>query len=151
MKVSAFLTSKVYVSQVSFGSSLKLTAPFISLSMDATSRNAVIALTNNRSQMLTISSDDHKGTIEHTYVFKDSELPQATYDFGAVLANKSQSVVFGTVKGCVAVWDRSTADVSYGMSHAEDDRVMAVSVSLSMRLDLEYMNPVFISSVFTFF
>ena len=90
LKVSAFLASKVYVSQVSFGSSLKLTAPFISLSMDATSRNAVIALTNNRSQMLTISSDDHKGTIEHTYVFKDPELMQATYDFGAVLANKSQ-------------------------------------------------------------
>lgn len=107
-----------------------------SLSMDATSRNAIIALADRQSQMLTISSDDHKGSVEHTYAFKEPELLQATYEFGAVLANKNQSIVFGSVKGCVAVWDRSTADVSFGMSHAEDDRVMAVSVSMGLQLDM---------------
>lgn len=131
----------MYVFETCIGLRFSLTF-IISLSMDATSRNAVIALADRRSQMLTISSDDHKGTVEYTYVFNEPEAHQATYDFGAVLANKSQSVIYGNVRGCVAVWDRSTADVSFGMSHAEDDRVMAVSVSMGLQL---YMNSLLIS------
>ncbi|CAL1703375.1 unnamed protein product [Somion occarium] len=109
LKVSAFLKSKV-------------------LSLDVEGRNTLVALAGGRSQLLTISSDDHKGTIEQTYYLGDPELQSnALYDFGALFANRSQAIIYGAVRGCLMVWDRSTADVSYGMAHGENDQVLAIS------------------------
>lgn len=101
------------------------------MSLDVEGRNTLVALAGGRSQLLTISSDDHKGTIEQTYYLGDPELQSnALYDFGALFANRSQAIIYGAVRGCLMVWDRSTADVSYGMAHGENDQVLAISVRL---------------------
>ncbi|KAI0078147.1 hypothetical protein K474DRAFT_1771230 [Panus rudis PR-1116 ss-1] len=86
---------------------------------------ALVTLSNGKCELVKISQDDLKGTIEQTFAFKEGQ--SASCEYGALFTNKSQAVLFGALQGCVMVWERSTAEIMYGMSHGEDDVIQAVS------------------------
>lgn len=66
-----------------------------------------------------IAQDDHKGKIEQVYSCKSAEpqIQYSTYEFGAIFTRQDQAVLFGTVDGCLLVWDKMRGDVIYGFDH----------------------------------
>ncbi|EPQ58656.1 hypothetical protein GLOTRDRAFT_114989 [Gloeophyllum trabeum ATCC 11539] len=96
------------------------------LDVDSQGTSALVAQHGGRCHLVGIE-DGRKGTIERAYVLKDTEIQNATlYDFGAIFANGDQSVLFGDLHGCVLVWDKMGAEVSYGLDHG-DETVQAVA------------------------
>jgi hypothetical protein len=61
---------------------------------------------------------DNKGNIEQVYSGKEADA-RVDNAFGAVFAGRGQAVLFGSVDGCVLVWDRKKGHVVYGMDHGE--------------------------------
>ncbi|KAG6849085.1 hypothetical protein H0H93_011394 [Arthromyces matolae] len=71
---------------------------------------------------------DNKGTVEWTYSCSeyDSRNMQLS-TFGAIFAAQTQAVLFGSIEGCVLVWDRKRAAIVYGLEHDEDDPIEAIA------------------------
>lgn len=70
--------------------------------------------------MVNISQDDAKGKVEQVYVSKDTDLQTgASYDFGALFANRGRSLLFGVTRGCIMVWDRKSGEITHGLNHGE--------------------------------
>ena len=79
----------------------------------------MVSLTGGRAQLVTIKQDDQRGVVEQTFTLQNPELQNnASYEFGVSFANRHQTVLFGSTRGCVMVWDRSSAEVISGFSHA---------------------------------
>ncbi|KAG6907454.1 hypothetical protein DXG01_008838 [Tephrocybe rancida] len=72
---------------------------------------------------------DNKGVVEQSFTCKETEVrgSQVGTSFGAVFATEGQAVLFGSVEGCVLVWDRKKAVIVYGLEHEEDDTIQAVA------------------------
>ncbi len=87
----------------------------------------MVSLTGGRAQLVTIKQDDQRGVVEQTFTLQDPELQSsASYDFGVSFANRNQTIVFGSIRGCVMVWDRNSADVISGFYHAEGEDIFDV-------------------------
>jgi hypothetical protein len=96
-----------------------------------------VAQTGCRSHLVGIAQDDHKGKIEQVYSCKSAEpqIQYSTYEFGAIFTRQDQAVLFGTVDGCLLVWDKRRGDVIYGFDHGKgtgDSCVRSVMCSLSL-------------------
>jgi len=44
-----------------------------------------------------------------------------------VFATQGQAVLFGSVDGCVLVWDKDKGAIVYGLAHEEGDIIQAVA------------------------
>ncbi|KAG6865668.1 hypothetical protein C0991_000438 [Blastosporella zonata] len=73
-----------------------------------------------------IRRPDNRGAVEQSFICKETRVSQ-TSGFGAVFATEGQAVLFGSVGGCVLVWDRKKAVIVYGLEHEEDDTIQAVA------------------------
>ncbi|KAI0792740.1 hypothetical protein C8Q75DRAFT_579545 [Abortiporus biennis] len=92
--------------------------------------HALATLNNSRVQLVKVLQDDHKATVEQTYLTQDNDkLGFVSYDFGAVFANKNEDVLFGAVRGCIIVWDRNSGEIVSGLAHPEDDSSIEAVVS----------------------
>lgn len=69
-------------------------------------------------RLINIKQHDRDNVVEQTYNLPgiDRRWPS---DFGAVFATRGQAVLYGTVEGCVMVWDKKKAAVVYGLEHDE--------------------------------
>lgn len=56
--------------------------------------------------------------MEQSYACKETEL-RPTGGFGALFATRGQAILFGSVEGCVLVWDKKKAAIVYGLEHEE--------------------------------
>lgn len=68
--------------------------------------------------MVGIRQPDHKGSVEQLYTCKETEA-RPSAGFGANFATKGQAVLFGSVEGCVLIWDKKKAAIVYGLEHEE--------------------------------
>ncbi|THH31541.1 hypothetical protein EUX98_g2657 [Antrodiella citrinella] len=103
-------------------------APISSLETDVRGQIGLTTLADGRCELVNVRLDANKGSVEQSFTVKDMELPGPfTHTFGAVFVSSGQSVVHGSVRGCVMVWDRSAGDVVYGLKHGEEDSVNTVS------------------------
>lgn len=89
--------------------------------------------------LVNIGGGDGKGNVEQAYTLKDPELQSAaTFGFAALFATRGLSLLFGTVQGCVMVWDRASGDVVHGLYIGEGavrNKVNAASQSLTFLND----------------
>jgi hypothetical protein len=69
-------------------------------------------------RLLSIRQTDKKGSVERSYSCKETEA-RPNGGFGAVFATQGQAVLYGSVEGCVLVWDRKKGAVVYGLAHEE--------------------------------
>ncbi|KAG6845203.1 hypothetical protein H0H87_012530 [Tephrocybe sp. NHM501043] len=75
-----------------------------------------------------IRRPNNHGAVEQSFSCKETEARSAQAgSFGAVFATEGQAVLFGSVEGCVLVWDRKKAAIVYGLEHEEDDSIQAVA------------------------
>ena len=78
------------------------------------------AQTGGKSHLVNISQDDQKGKTEQVYSLKDPDQePGASYDFGALFVSRGQRILFGDVRGCIMVWDRTKGEIVHGLNHGE--------------------------------
>lgn len=99
------------------------------LDTDTRGQLGLTTLADGRCELVNIRLDANKGSVEQIYSVKDMELPGTfTHDFGAVFVNGGQRVMYGSVQGCVMVWDRSNGDVAYGLRHGEGEAGCSASV-----------------------
>ncbi|KAJ7272979.1 WD40-repeat-containing domain protein [Mycena rebaudengoi] len=73
--------------------------------------------------MVRLGVEDNK-RVKHTYTNKQK---QATAEFGGVYCPGGKTIMYGTVDGCVLVWDVKGQGVVYGMEHDADDEIHAVA------------------------
>ncbi|KAG5652013.1 hypothetical protein H0H81_006595 [Sphagnurus paluster] len=79
------------------------------------------------SVLVGIRQADSKGSVEQSFTCKETETKSSGSGFGAVFATDGQAVLFGSVQGCVLVWDRKRGNIVYGLEHEEEDTVQAVA------------------------
>lgn len=109
LRASAFLRSKV-----------------VTLDVDPRGTHALAAQTG--SCILVNITQEGRGNVEQAYSPKDLDIQtDAAYDFGALFAARGASLLFGSVQGCVMVWDRASGAVVHGLSHGEDTSIQAVA------------------------
>lgn len=90
-----------------------------SIDVNPSSGHALVGQTGGCAHLVGI---DQKGKIEQVYTTKDIDTEaKGNYEFGAVFASRGQTILFGSVEGCVLVWDRNNADVIYGLDHGEGE------------------------------
>ncbi|KAH8100194.1 WD40-repeat-containing domain protein [Cristinia sonorae] len=103
-----------------------------SLDTDARGSLGLTALADGRCELVNIRLDANKGSVEQTFsvkdAVKDAELADSfAHDFGASFVSNGQNIIFGSVRGCVMVWDCGSGDVVYGLCHTEDEPIHTVS------------------------
>lgn len=100
------------------------------LDINSPTTHALVTQVGGRTHLVGIKQDDNKGKIVQVYANNDNEA-NASYDFGALFANRGQTVLFGAVKGCIMAWDKDTADVSYGLNHNEGTASFSETLSMT--------------------
>jgi len=99
------------------------------LDVNASGNLALVAQTGGRAHLVTIKQDDSKGKIEQVYAIKeDDTIAKMKHEFGAMFANQGQTVLFGSVEGCVLVWDKSNGNVLCALDHCEDDIIQTIAI-----------------------
>ncbi|KAF7971452.1 hypothetical protein HWV62_21022 [Athelia sp. TMB] len=89
------------------------------LDVDPTGNIALAAQAGGRAHLVSVGPSGD-GKIQQVYAIKDEELVQKlTHEFGAVFANQGQTVLFGSMNGCVLVWDKEKANVLCVLDHCE--------------------------------
>lgn len=81
---------------------------------------ALVAQTGGRAHLVSVNQIDRKGTIEQVYAIKEENiLSEMTHEFGALFANGGRAVLYGSMNGCVLVWDKSEGNIVCGLDHCE--------------------------------
>ncbi|KAG6873364.1 hypothetical protein C0995_016473 [Termitomyces sp. Mi166 len=115
LRAYAFLTSRIYT-----------------LDLMSSGTHALVGL-ESKAYVLNIRKPENKGDIEQSFSFREQETRGSQSSsslpggFGAVFATEGQAVLFGSLEGCVLVWDRKKAVIVYGLEHEEDDSIQAVA------------------------
>ncbi|KAK2460668.1 hypothetical protein APHAL10511_007138 [Amanita phalloides] len=101
-----------------------------SLDMSPTGSHVLVGQTGGRARLVSTRQSGNRGAVEVLYSLREQgqqpEDDESGYP-GAIFAATGQAVLFGTVGGCVLVWDRNRATVSYGLEHDKNDVIQAVS------------------------
>jgi len=88
---------------------------------------ALVAQAGGRAHLVAVKQTEKKGKIEQVYAIKDEDLvSQLKHEFGAVFANDGQKVLFGSMNGCVLVWDKMKGDVMCGLDHCEGGTIFDI-------------------------
>ena len=109
------------VSVFGFGEST-LMARFTSnsLDLDPTGSHVLVGQHGGCAKLVGIRQLDKKGQVERTYSCTETEA-RPNGGFGAFFATEGQAILFGSVDGCVLVWDRKKGAVVYGLEHEEGE------------------------------
>lgn len=79
-----------------------------------------MAQSGGRAHLVSIKQNDNKGKIEQVYAIKDEGIiSKMKHEFGAVFASQGQTVLFGSVEGCVLVWDKNKGNILFALDHCE--------------------------------
>lgn len=127
LRAYSFLKSKMFVRFRL--ESFQITYIICSCNIDVnpTSTQALVAQIGGRAHLVGIGRDDGKGKVEQVYCIKDEAIvPRMTHEFGAVFTNQGQTVLFGSVDGCVVVWDKSKGDVACVLDHCEGECTLCI-------------------------
>lgn len=90
----------------------------ISIDVNASGSHAVVAFVGGFSRLVNLTSPDKKGKAEREFSNRDTEARPGG-GFGAVYAARGQGVLYGSVEGCVLVWDVKSGQLIYGLEHQE--------------------------------
>ncbi|KAJ7491170.1 hypothetical protein FB451DRAFT_1023316, partial [Mycena latifolia] len=99
MKVYAFLQSSI-----------------TSIDMSPIGTHAVIAQAGGSACLVALGSHEEKRIVQS---YLDQDLRDGA--LGAVFSAQGQAVLFGTVEGCLLVWDTQKGALVYGMEHEEGE------------------------------
>ncbi|GJE88033.1 WD40-repeat-containing domain protein [Phanerochaete sordida] len=109
LRASAFLRSKV-----------------VTLDVDPRGMHALAAQAGS-CYLVNITQEGH-GNVEQAYSSKDADVQSsAAYDFGALFAARGAALLFGSMHGCVMVWDRASGAIVHGLNHGEDHSIQAIA------------------------
>ncbi|THG98048.1 hypothetical protein EW026_g4079 [Hermanssonia centrifuga] len=98
------------------------------LDMDPKGTHVLAAQAGGRAHLVNVSGEDDKGKVEKIYATQDPDYENdLSYDFGALFANRGVYLLFGNVRGCIMVWDRSSGDIVHGLHHGDDNSIPAVA------------------------
>lgn len=89
-----------------------------SLDLNPAGTHVLVSQIGGSARLLNIRQADKKGSVELSYSCKETEA-HPDGGFGAVFATQGQAVLFGSVEGCVLVWDRKKGAIVYGLAHEE--------------------------------
>ncbi|KAF8229556.1 hypothetical protein L208DRAFT_1459814 [Tricholoma matsutake] len=103
-----------------------LKAKITSLDLNPAGTHVLVSQIGGSARLLNIRQADKKGSVELSYSCKETEA-HPDGGFGAVFATQGQAVLFGSVEGCVLVWDRKKGAIVYGLAHEEGDIIQAVA------------------------
>ncbi|KAF8352224.1 WD40-repeat-containing domain protein [Amanita rubescens] len=103
-----------------------------SLDMSPGSSHILVGQIGGRARLVSTRQSGNRGDVEVSYSLKEKAQAQQSEDIhsgfpGAIFAAAGQVVLFGAEDGCVVVWDRVKATVSYGLEHEKGDVIQAVS------------------------
>jgi hypothetical protein len=87
------------------------------LDLNPAGTHVLVSQVGGSARLLSIRQTDNKGSVEHSYSCK--EIEARPNGFGAVFATQGQAVLFGSVEGCVLVWDKDKGAIVYGLAHEE--------------------------------
>lgn len=105
------------------------------LDVDPTGNIALVAQVGGRAHLVSVGPNGD-GKIQQVYCIKDEELvPKLTHEFGALFANQGQTVLFGSMSGCVLAWDKEKANVLCVLDHCEGKESAPISCGVTENLE----------------
>lgn len=116
LRAYAFLKTKMYVS--SFMITIILTFISSHIDVNPSGTHVLLAHTGGWAELVGIRQSDNKGHVEQVYSSKENEA-KIGCSFGATFAKWGQFVLFGSSEGCLLIWDKSKADIAYGLDHGD--------------------------------
>jgi hypothetical protein len=92
-----------------------------SLDLNPTGSHVLVGQVGGCARLVGLRQPDNKGFVEQSYSCQETEA-RPNGGFGAVFATQGQAVLFGSVEGCVLVWDRKKGAIVYALEHDEGER-----------------------------
>ena len=89
-----------------------------SLDLNPAGTHVLVSHIGGYARLLSIRHTNKKETVAISYSCKETQAHPDS-GFGAVFATQGQAVLFGSVEGCVLVWDRKKGAIVYGLAHDE--------------------------------
>ena len=90
------------------------------LNLSPNGSHVLVGQVGGRARLVSGRQCGNRGAVEVSYLPKEQlqQLSETHSQYpGAVFAAAGQTVIFGSVEGCVLVWDKTKATVSYGLEH----------------------------------
>ncbi|KAF8638838.1 hypothetical protein AX17_001896 [Amanita inopinata Kibby_2008] len=101
-----------------------------SLNLSPNGSHVLVGQVGGRARLVSARHSSNRGAVEVSYSLQE-QLGQLNKFLlsrpGAVFTAGGEAVLFGSMEGCVLVWDRKRATILYGLEHEKDDIVHAVS------------------------
>lgn len=98
-----------------------------SLDMNPSGSHVLVGQVGGRARLVSTRQSGNRGAVEVSYSLKEQlQQPGDIHSGypGAIFAAAGRTVLYGSVDGCVLVWDRSRAIVSYGLEHGKGERLI---------------------------
>lgn len=94
-----------------------------SLDMSPGSLHVLVGQLGGRARLVSTRQTGNRGAVEVSYSLAQAQQSEDIHSGfpGATFAAAGQMVLFGAEDGCVLVWDRIKATVSYGLEHEKGE------------------------------
>ena len=97
--------------------------------MSSSGSHVLVAQIGGRARLVSTRQTGNRGAVEVSYSLKEkAQQPDDFYSGypGAIFAAAGQVVIYGAEDGCVLVWDRGKATVSYGLEHDKGEHYIGL-------------------------
>jgi len=93
-----------------------------------TGTHALVSQQVGRTHLVAITQDENRGKIMQVY-YVDPELqPEANYEANALFVGHHDAVLYGSARGYLFAWDKTSSRILCGLDHGEGCVVQAIGV-----------------------
>jgi hypothetical protein len=94
-----------------------------------TGTHALVSQQVGRAHLVAISQqDENRGKVMQVYTVEPDLQADAVYDANAAFVGRNDAVLYGSARGYLFVWDKTTARVLCGLDHGEGCVVQATAI-----------------------
>jgi hypothetical protein len=72
-----------------------------------------------RAHLVAISHDDNRGKVMQVYTAEPDLQADAVYDANAMFVGRHDAVLYGSARGYLFAWDKTSARIICGLDHGE--------------------------------
>jgi hypothetical protein len=84
-----------------------------------TRTHALVSQQVGRAHLVAISQDGNRGKVMQVYIVEPELQPEANYDANALFVGHHDAVLYGSARGYLFAWDKTSSRVLCGLDHGE--------------------------------
>jgi len=84
-----------------------------------TKTHALVSQQVGRAHLVAITQDENRGKVMQVYIVEPELQPEANYEANALFVGHHDAVLYGSARGYLFAWDKTSSRVLCGLDHGE--------------------------------